>query len=140
MGGKSKKAFSHNVEVEMEHGKPQKQALAIAYSKMRESGHKMSKGGMCEKCDGSCKYAMGYSDGGDIKAPPPPPPNLSAEKGQQISNSFKSAFAEGGEIDEMPEDHEMMDGVCQELCDALESKDKKAILESLKALIYSLKG
>lgn len=35
--GKSAKAFSHNVEVEMAAGKPQKQAVAIAYSKKREA-------------------------------------------------------------------------------------------------------
>lgn len=35
--GKSKEAFSHNVEVEMNAGKPQKQAVAIAYSKQREA-------------------------------------------------------------------------------------------------------
>lgn len=34
--GKSKEAFSHNVETEVESGKPQKQAVAIAYSKQRE--------------------------------------------------------------------------------------------------------
>jgi len=34
--GKSKAAFSHNVEVEVAAGKPQKQAVAIAYSKKRE--------------------------------------------------------------------------------------------------------
>jgi hypothetical protein len=32
---KSKKAFSHNVEAEMRAGKPQKQAVAIAYSEKR---------------------------------------------------------------------------------------------------------
>lgn len=35
--GKSKEAFSNNVEVEMNAGKPQKEALAIAYSKQREA-------------------------------------------------------------------------------------------------------
>jgi hypothetical protein len=43
--GKSKKAFSKNVEIEMNAGKPQKQALAIAYSVKRKSGKKMAKGG-----------------------------------------------------------------------------------------------
>jgi len=33
--GKSKEAFSHNVETEVKAGKPQKQAVAIAY---REAG------------------------------------------------------------------------------------------------------
>lgn len=35
--GKSSKAFSHNVEVEIAAGKPQRQAVAIAYSKKREA-------------------------------------------------------------------------------------------------------
>ena len=34
--GKSQAAFSHNVETEIKAGKPQKQAVAIAYSKARE--------------------------------------------------------------------------------------------------------
>lgn len=34
--GKSKAAFQHNVEVEIEAGKPQKQAVAIAYSKQSD--------------------------------------------------------------------------------------------------------
>ena len=33
--GQSKEAFSHNVKAEMKAGKPQKQAVAIAYSKAR---------------------------------------------------------------------------------------------------------
>lgn len=33
--GKSKAAFSHNVETEMNAGKPQKQAVAIAYAEQR---------------------------------------------------------------------------------------------------------
>ena len=36
----SKKAFSANVKTEMAHGKPQKQALAIAYSVQRKAGGK----------------------------------------------------------------------------------------------------
>ena len=36
--GKSKAAFSHNVAAEMHAGKPQKQAVAIAYSQKRKAG------------------------------------------------------------------------------------------------------
>ncbi len=44
--GKSKKAFVSNIKTEMKHGKPQDQALAIAYSvKRRSAKHKMAKGG-----------------------------------------------------------------------------------------------
>jgi hypothetical protein len=38
MKGKSEKAFKHNVRAEMHAGKPQKQALAIAYSIKRKGG------------------------------------------------------------------------------------------------------
>ena len=31
--GKSKKVISENIKTEMKHGRPQKQAIAIAYSK-----------------------------------------------------------------------------------------------------------
>jgi len=34
-GGKSRATFSHNVKTEMAAGKPQKQAVAIAYAKER---------------------------------------------------------------------------------------------------------
>jgi len=42
--GKSPKAFKHNIEAEMDAGKPQKQALAIAYS-MKKKAKKYAKGG-----------------------------------------------------------------------------------------------
>ena len=35
--GKSKRAFSQNVKTEMAEGKPQKQAVAIAYSQKRKA-------------------------------------------------------------------------------------------------------
>lgn len=41
--GKSKKDFSENVRREMDEGKPQKQAVAIAYSEKRKSGKKKKK-------------------------------------------------------------------------------------------------
>lgn len=45
---KSKKAFSKNVKTEMEH-KPQKQAVAIAYSVKRQAEHKGGKKQMGHK-------------------------------------------------------------------------------------------
>lgn len=35
--GKSKEAFSKNVSTEMHHGKPQKQAVAIAFRTLRKA-------------------------------------------------------------------------------------------------------
>lgn len=40
---KSKKAIGKNIKTEMEHGKPQKQAVAIALSTARKSGAKIPK-------------------------------------------------------------------------------------------------
>lgn len=45
--GKSQKAFSHNVAAEMNAGKPQAQAVAIAYSEKRKAQH-MDEGGEVE--------------------------------------------------------------------------------------------
>lgn len=42
---KSKKAVSENISTEMEAGKPQKQAVAIALSVARKSGAKIPKKG-----------------------------------------------------------------------------------------------
>ena len=36
--GKSRKTISENIRTEVEHGKPQKQAVAIALSNARKSG------------------------------------------------------------------------------------------------------
>ena len=50
INGKSKKSFSKNVAIEMEAGKPQKQALAIAYNvKRKATRKKMADGGMAMK-------------------------------------------------------------------------------------------
>jgi len=41
--GKSKKAISKNIKTEIEHGKPQKQAIAIALNVARKAGAKIPK-------------------------------------------------------------------------------------------------
>src|SRR5271166_2766384 len=83
--GKSKKAFSHNVEAEMDAGKPQKQSLAIAYSMKRKAQHKSHGGYMAE---------------GGTAQPSQPRPQLpgSPEDRKKIQDSFNHAlgFAEGG--------------------------------------------
>jgi hypothetical protein len=41
--GKSKKVIGSNIKTEMAHGKPQKQAIAIALNTARKSGAKIPK-------------------------------------------------------------------------------------------------
>lgn len=41
--GKSRKTISKNIDKEMHHGKPQKQAVAIALNEARRSGAKIPK-------------------------------------------------------------------------------------------------
>lgn len=52
--GKSKKSFEHNIKAEMNAGKPQDQALAIAYNVKRKAGKKgMAHGGEMEEMKSS---------------------------------------------------------------------------------------
>lgn len=127
MHGKSKRAFGHNIRAELDAGKPQKQAVAIAYSEKRkaERAHKAAGG-----CIGDgCNHPSHFADKG-IKEPG------MEEEGMKM--------AEGGEVHEMDEyDHtdghedELLDAVCEELCEAIEKKDKKQIAAAIKALVLA---
>ena len=63
--GKSKRAFESNIKTEMEHGKPQPQALAIAYSVKRKAKRKAA-GGSVESGSRDMNYADGGKVGGEI--------------------------------------------------------------------------
>lgn len=74
MKGKSDKAFSHNVSAERNAGKPQDQALAIAYAVKKRMAQKKAMGGMMNPAMMKEKYAYGgqikdpymYADGGEV--------------------------------------------------------------------------
>ena len=132
--GKSPKAFSHNVEAEMHAGKPQKQALAIAYS-VKRAMNKKAKGGMIDHYDEGGKVekplydTSGYSKpnpdiGGAIKSAAKsigslfsgPSSSQAAEKKahggmihpkHMVQMIMKKKMAEGGLVS--PEDHMSMD-------------------------------
>jgi hypothetical protein len=135
--GKSEKTFKENIKTEMEHGKPQKQAVAIAYAVKRKA-QKMAKGGevMCAH-GGPVKCAMGcYAEGGLVPGVENPhegePRNkklhpdhkeeavspermIMKKKHDKMSldpveyEKFLKAtkFAEGGEVEEEEEDEHM---------------------------------
>lgn len=71
--GKSDKAFEHNIKAEMNSGKPQKQAVAVAYAVRRRAKH-MSHGGpveQCYECGGLVESAeMPLEDDGDFLSNP----------------------------------------------------------------------
>jgi hypothetical protein len=58
---KTPAAFKENIETEIEHGKPQKQAVAIAYSEKREAEHKdhMAEGGEAKDPDDEIHSMLG---------------------------------------------------------------------------------
>lgn len=64
---KSGHAFSHNIKAEMHAGKPQKQAVAIAYAVKRKAQH-MADGGEIEPCSYGC--VMGMDGGGAVMGCP----------------------------------------------------------------------
>jgi hypothetical protein len=105
MKSKSKKAFKHNVEAEMSAGKPQKQALAIAYATKR----RMAKGGMVMPDE----RGIGPLNEEDKASP------KSREDQYQHDKDMREAahrdglhsFAHGGEVGGGPaDDEELMEG------------------------------
>jgi hypothetical protein len=87
--GKSPKAFSKNVSAEMHAGKPQKQALAIAYSVKRRN-QKMAAGGLPHP----------YADGGEVNE------KLHPEHDEMQAMDSQEAMEEGHEF-EMERDEPM---------------------------------
>lgn len=73
--GASKEAFSHNVETEMTAGKPQKQAVAIAYSEKQRAAHdaaeRLCSGveALCSRMDAAFTRQDGVGEGGFEKGP-----------------------------------------------------------------------
>jgi len=66
--GKSKKAFKENMETEMDAGKPQKQALAIAYSVQRKNkAKKMAEGGEVKTLGDMIGYPKAMAEGGEVE-------------------------------------------------------------------------
>lgn len=110
--GKSKKDFAHNVKEEVSEGKPQKQALAIAYSMKKK---KKASGGTVESGDAE----MNYADGGQVSKeeadkfakglgqPPdqPGPQKMSAGGNpySKMEESQRPNMADGGEVNPMME-------------------------------------
>lgn len=111
--GKSEKAFGKNVGKEMEAGKPQKQALAIAYAVKRRMAHKkMAHGGMAESdkmvnrpypVTPDKMYAHGgmphYEYGGSVTMPSEPSLNQTETRKKQIADAFNRKMAGGGMVE-----------------------------------------
>lgn len=105
--GKSQKAFSRNMETEMNAGKPKKQSLAIAYSVQRRSkGKKMALGGAVEgpEHDKEQLNELQHND----------PMHIEAEYGRRESPEEivrdtmpnRKAYAKGGMVYEDEMEHE----------------------------------
>jgi hypothetical protein len=89
--GSSRKAFSHNIETEMSHGNPQRQAVAVAYRQAREKaqgGEVMCAHGGPIMCDQGC-----YAEGGDVKGVHKP--YGEGMEGQSVAGRFARGAKEG---------------------------------------------
>ena len=120
--GKSEKSFEKNVSQEMELGKPQKQALAIAYSVKRKA-QKKAKGGMIKDAvepaglehHSAPGYVMEMAHGGQVNPKlmashmgvPSSARNVADAIVEKISK--KKRYAEGGEVLENSAEHEAME-------------------------------
>lgn len=116
----SNKAFKSNLKTEMSAGKPQKQALAIAYSTKRANSSKKAHGGHVTECE-ACKLADGgtcaehmMAEGGEVDATKP------------LHTSPDSANPELEETMAMPEDEMATDTESSE-ADSDSEKDKPTV-------------
>jgi hypothetical protein len=120
--GKSEKSFKKNVSTEMESGKPQKQALAIAYSVKRKA-QKKAKGGMIKDAvepaglehHSAPGYVMEMAEGGQVNpklmASHMGVPSSARNVAEAIISHIakKKGYAEGGEVLENSAEHEAME-------------------------------
>lgn len=108
--GKSEKAFKENIKTEMEHGKPQKQALAIAYSVKRKAAKKKASGGTVE----SGSRDMNLAEGGEINAKNerrPMPDNTYDDAKMASQNRHMKSNGEDGWTDKPTEKQAMANDV-----------------------------
>jgi hypothetical protein len=96
--GKSEKSFVKNMKTEMEHGKPQKQSLAIAYAMKRKAQRKKMADGGDTSVQDSMRKAFHFDDGGSVI-------------GEGIKKSAKEAFKSPPSQMESEPIHKMASGV-----------------------------
>ncbi len=117
MGGKSKKAFSKNVETEMDSGKPQKQSLAIAYAVQRKPKKKMASGGQVDgqrvegmeddQSSGMGLYAPGGLIRGDQDPSSPSTPSRKPDDSRRPMDDYMASQSTG----ESPMDEDTATGI-----------------------------
>lgn len=106
--GKSKEAFGHNIGAEIKAGKPQKQAVAIAYSQKA-------------KAEGKKHLAFG----GEITGKTIPDDRQFLAEGGEVSEEFDNHDS-------------LMDHISLELMSALESGDKELFKQALHVLVEDI--
>ena len=97
--GKSEKVFSQNVSTEMHHGKPQKQALAIAYAMKRRAQHKAGGGEMCAHGKMMCHMCHGgeYAYGGKASEKYESPDEMGVHKSTMPEGKYFRGISKAGE-------------------------------------------
>lgn len=98
---RGKKNIGHSIAVEMEHGKPQKQSIAIAYNTAKRAQSK-AMGGSCDaSCGEQCTvHPKAYADGGEADSPEmqPTPVLGSGDKDDMVGRVMAKRMSKGGEV------------------------------------------
>lgn len=132
--GKSKNAFKSNIEAEMKSGKPQKQALAIAYAVKRRNAHKAHGGEMNEKLNPHANYAKG----GDVSSEDigEPIDNFKNKKRLNLDMDDSSAMADEAPYENVKDYSNVQLKEPQELT----KKSQNPYMKGMTGLNYYAKG
>lgn len=125
-GGEVKKSKATSLDPD-----PQRAKEAMAGA---NEGQSFSKGWNNLKNElgfGDSKQKAGYAKGGRVEYVPGEP-----------EYGYRDKEAKGGEIEELKPmessvDDELLDMCCEELCEAIDKKDKKGIIDAIKAIILN---
>lgn len=135
---KSKQAFSKNIKAEMHAGKPQKQALAIAYSIKRRApkahGGEVSMKDSCLNCMAMGGLCVEHSDNGDALLSKDVPMSRKMSEGSLSDEALgRRKYAMGGKIERNDISHpeELNEDMQPQMAmtDAMDFKDRDDVLD-----------
>lgn len=140
--GKSDKTFSHNVAAERNAGKPEKQAVAIAYSEKAKAEHRkhLSSGGRTKDGCEVCLAKGGEVDNGKpkVESDAQAKEKSSAHPAEPKADKKDAANQEAQEKSDSDDDT-LMHGAAKEVIDAFHAKNPRNLVSAFRGLMPYLK-